>query len=168
MPNTSQMTPNSNTATTVENESRDTAQSHGRILSHRVSAATVGWILCGRIITAMTALITFLLLTVVLIAPFGVVAAIAAAPIATAPCVCTATSSWSPRPWSAGFTTTDDADARRVEHDLDAIRTRFENAPGVAVTQVCSGSVARNVSTASRYRSGASSCTRCPAPGTCT
>jgi hypothetical protein len=78
----------------------------------------------------MTAMITFLLLTLVLLAPFGVVAAIAAV---------------SPRdgtlrlhgaqlvvavpPVGQLYHGVDDADARRVEHDLDAVRTRFENHP---------------------------------------
>ena len=76
----------------------------------------------------MTAPITFLLLTVVLLAPFGVVAAIAAVShrdgtlrlhgaqfMVAAPLI--------------GRLYHDDADARRVEHDVDAIRTRFENHP---------------------------------------
>ena len=78
----------------------------------------------------MTAPITFLLLTVVLLAPFGVVAAIAAVShrdgtlrlhgahfMIAAPLV--------GRLYDDGH----DADARRVEHDLDAVRTRFENHP---------------------------------------
>jgi hypothetical protein len=78
----------------------------------------------------MTALITFLLLTVVLLAPFGVVAAIAAVShrdgtlrlhgarfMLAAPLV------------GRLYHNVDDADARRVEHDLDAVRTRFEKHP---------------------------------------
>ena len=78
----------------------------------------------------MTALLTFLLLTVVLLAPFGVVAAIAAVShrdgtlrlhgaqfMVAAPLV------------GRLYHDVDDADARRVEHDVDAIRTRFENHP---------------------------------------
>jgi hypothetical protein len=78
----------------------------------------------------MTAMITFLLLTAVLLAPFGVVAAIAAVShrdgtlrlhagqfMLAAPLV--------GRLYDEGY----DADARRVEHDLDAVRTRFENHP---------------------------------------
>ena len=78
----------------------------------------------------MTAMITFLLLTVVLLAPFGVVAAIAAVShrdgtlrlhggqfmLAAPP---------AGRLYQDGY----DADARRVEHDLDAVRTRFESHP---------------------------------------
>ena len=78
----------------------------------------------------MTALITSLLLTVVLLAPFGVVAAIAAVShrdgtlrlhgarfMLAAPLV------------GRLYHNVDDADARRVEHDLEAVRTRFENHP---------------------------------------
>ena len=75
----------------------------------------------------MTALITFLLLTVVLLAPFGVVAAVShrdgtlrlhgAQFMLAAPLV------------GRLYQDVDDADARRVEHDLEAVRTRFENHP---------------------------------------
>jgi len=56
----------------------------------------------------MTAMITVLLLTAVLLAPFGAVAA----PLVG-------------RLYDDGY----DADARRAEHDLDAVRTRFEDHP---------------------------------------
>jgi hypothetical protein len=56
----------------------------------------------------MTAMITVLLLTAVLLAPFDAVAA----PLVG-------------RLYDDGY----DADARRVEHDLDAVRTRFEDHP---------------------------------------
>ena len=59
----------------------------------------------------MTALITFLLLTVVLLAPFGVVAAI---------------TSVSHRD---GTLRLHASQFRGVEHDLGAVRTRFENHP---------------------------------------
>ncbi|WP_167097247.1 hypothetical protein [Mycobacterium sp. DL592] len=75
----------------------------------------------------MTALIIFLGLTVLLLAPFGIVAAV------------------SHRDGTAGLHRTnfmvaaplvgrlyrddDDADARRIAHDLSAIRTRFEEHP---------------------------------------
>ena len=59
----------------------------------------------------MTALITFLLLTVVLLALHG------AQFMVGAPLV------------GQLHRDVDDADARRVEHDLDAVRTRFENHP---------------------------------------
>ncbi|MCI4674480.1 hypothetical protein [Candidatus Mycolicibacterium alkanivorans] len=78
----------------------------------------------------MTALIAILLLTVVLLAPVGVVAAIASVAHRDgtlrlhigqfrvgAPLV--------GRLYDDGY----DADARRVEHDLDAVRTRFEEHP---------------------------------------
>ena len=78
----------------------------------------------------MTALITFLLLTVVLLAPFCVVAAIAAVShrdgtlrlhgarfMLAAPLV------------GRLYHNVDVDDARRVEHDLEAVRTRFENHP---------------------------------------
>jgi hypothetical protein len=89
------------------------------------------WLDIGeQIIAAMTAAFTFLLLTVVLLAPFGLAAAIASVSHrdgtlrlhagqfrASAPPV--------GRLYHDGH----DADARRVEHDLDAVRTRFENHP---------------------------------------
>ena len=54
----------------------------------------------------MTAIITFLLLTVVLLAPFGAQSMVGRL-----------------------YRDVDDADARRVSRDLDAVRTRFENHP---------------------------------------
>jgi len=79
-------------------------------------------------ITAMSDVLNFLLLSVVLLAPFALVATLAsrahrgghlrwhtdqfrfAAPM-------------------AGRLFEDDADLRRAEHDIDAIRTRFERQP---------------------------------------
>ncbi|WP_328361722.1 hypothetical protein OG976_10860 [Mycobacterium sp. NBC_00419] len=78
----------------------------------------------------MTAIIVFLLLTVLLLAPFGIIAAVAVV---------------SHRDGTLGWHGADfmvaaplvgrlyhddhDADARRINHDLDAIRTRFEEHP---------------------------------------
>jgi len=59
----------------------------------------------------MPAVITFLLLTVVLLAPFGAQSMVAAPLVGRL------------------YRDVDDADARRVSHDLDAVRTRFENHP---------------------------------------
>ena len=49
----------------------------------------------------------------------------------------------------AGRVCSDDRDTSRLEHDLDAIRTRFERRPS-GPPQVRSGSAAKNVSTARR------------------
>ena len=78
----------------------------------------------------MTAMITFLLLTVVLLAPFGVVAAIAAVSHRDGSLRLHAAQFMIAAP-PVGRLSDDghDADARRVEHDLDAVRTRFENHP---------------------------------------
>ena len=59
----------------------------------------------------MTALITSLLLTVVLLALHGAQFMLAAPLVGRL------------------YQDVDDADARRVEHDLEAVRTRFENHP---------------------------------------
>ena len=80
----------------------------------------------------MTAIITFLLLSVVLLAPFGVVAALASVSHHDG------TLRWhlGQFRWSApmvGRLYIDggdrDADVRRIDHDLDAIRTGFERHP---------------------------------------
>ena len=78
MPKTSQMTPNSNTARVVRTSTDTLSMAMAGNFSAPVSAATEWLDMFCRKITAMTALITFLLLSVVLVAPFGVVAAIAA------------------------------------------------------------------------------------------
>ena len=78
----------------------------------------------------MTAILTFLLVTIALLAPFAATAAITSVSHRDgilrlqggqfrvgAPLV--------GRLYDDGY----DADARRVEHDLDAVRTRFENHP---------------------------------------
>ena len=78
----------------------------------------------------MTALITFLLLTVVLLAPFGVVAAIASVSHRDGTLRLHAGQFRVGAPLVGRlYRDVDDADARRVSHDLDAVRTRFENHP---------------------------------------
>lgn len=78
----------------------------------------------------MTALLTFLLLTVVLLAPFGVVAAIAAVSHRDGTLRLQGAQFMVAAPLAGRlYRDVDDADARRVEHDVDAIRTRFENHP---------------------------------------
>ena len=80
-------------------------------------------------ITAMTALITFLLLSVVLVAPFGVVAAIAAVSHRDGTLRLNLRQ-FTPRAPMVGYLYDErDADARRVGHDCDAIRARFEQHP---------------------------------------
>lgn len=78
----------------------------------------------------MTALITFLLLTVLLLAPFGVVAAIATASYRDGT-LRLHLGQFTPRAPMVGRLYDDDrdADARRVDHECDAIRTRFETHP---------------------------------------
>ncbi len=79
----------------------------------------------------MTALITFLLLSVVLVAPFGVVAAIAAVSYRDGTLRLNMRQFAPPRAPMVGYLYDDDrdADARRVGHDCDAIRARFEQHP---------------------------------------
>lgn len=98
----------------------------------------------------MTALITFLLLSVVLVAPFGVVAAIAAVSYRDGTLRLNMRQ-FAPRAPMVGYLYDDDrdADARRVGHDCDAIRARFEQHP-VWPCQARSGSAARKSSTAAR------------------
>ncbi len=98
----------------------------------------------------MTALITFLLLSVVLVAPFGVVAAIAAVSHRDGTLRLNMRQ-FAPRAPMVGYLYDDDrdADARRVGHDCDAIRARFEQHP-VWPCQARSGSAARKSSTAAR------------------
>ncbi len=81
-------------------------------------------------IAAMTALITFLLLSVILVAPFGVVAAIAAVSYRDGT-LRLSLHQFTPRAPMVGYLYDDerDADARRVGHDCDAIRARFEQHP---------------------------------------
>ena len=78
----------------------------------------------------MTTIITFLLVTLVLLAPFAATAAITSV----------AHRDGTLRLYARQFPVAaplvgrlnrddDDADARRVEHDLDAVRTRFEEHP---------------------------------------
>jgi hypothetical protein len=62
----------------------------------------------------MTAIMASLLLVAVLLAPFGLAAALATA---------------SHRSGTLRLFDDSDADARRIGHDLDAIRTRFEEQP---------------------------------------
>ncbi|AQT81902.1 hypothetical protein B1R94_25590 [Mycolicibacterium litorale] len=78
----------------------------------------------------MTALLTFLLLTVLLLAPFAVVAAIATVSHRDGTLRLHAGQFRVSAPM-VGHLYDDghDADARRVEHDLDAARTRFEEHP---------------------------------------
>ncbi len=78
----------------------------------------------------MTALITFLLLSVVRVAPFGVVAAIAAVSYRDGTLRLNMRQ-FAPRAPMVGYLYDDDrdADARRVGHDCDAIRARFEQHP---------------------------------------
>ncbi|HTY28062.1 MAG TPA: hypothetical protein VMD51_07950 [Mycobacterium sp.] len=78
----------------------------------------------------MTEIITFLFVTLVLLALFGATAAI------TSVSDRDGTLRLHPRQFRVGaplvgrlYHDQDDADARRVEHDLDAVRTRFENHP---------------------------------------
>jgi hypothetical protein len=78
----------------------------------------------------MTSMITFLLLTVVLLAPFGVFAAIASVSHrdGTLPLNAGQFRVGAPlvgRLYDDGY----DADTSRVEHDIDAVRTRFEKHP---------------------------------------
>ncbi len=78
----------------------------------------------------MTALITFLLLIVLLLAPFGVIAAIATASYRDGTLRLNVGQF---RPWAPMvgrlYDDDHDADARRVDHECDAIRTRFEKHP---------------------------------------
>jgi hypothetical protein len=78
----------------------------------------------------MTAIITSLLLVAILLAPFGVVAALASASHHEG------TLRWhlGQFPFSAPmvgrlYNEPYDADANRIDHELDAIRTRFEKNP---------------------------------------
>ena len=79
----------------------------------------------------MTALITFLLLTVLLLAPFGVVAAIATVSYrdGTLRLNVGQFTPWAPMVGRLYDDDDRDADARRVDHECDAIRTRFEKHP---------------------------------------
>ena len=83
-------------------------------------------------ITAMTALLAFLVLTVLVLAPFGVVAAIAAVSHRDGTLRLHADQFRVSGPM-VGHLFADgadrDADQRRINHDLDAIRTRFEEHP---------------------------------------
>jgi hypothetical protein len=80
----------------------------------------------------MTALIIFLLLTVLLLAPFGVVAAIASVSHRDGTLRLHAGQFRVSAPLVGHLFddgTGRDADERRINHDLDAIRTRFEQHP---------------------------------------
>ncbi len=80
----------------------------------------------------MTAFLVFLVITILLLAPFGVVAAIASVAHRDGT-LRLHTSQFRVRAPLVGHLFTDgadrDADERRVNHDLDAIRTRFEEHP---------------------------------------
>jgi hypothetical protein len=76
----------------------------------------------------MSTVVSFLVLVFVLLAPFGLVAALARSAHGQG------------FPWFhrdqfrfaaplAGPIFADDADLRRIDHDVDAIRTRFEHSP---------------------------------------
>jgi hypothetical protein len=77
----------------------------------------------------MTTIMTFLLLTAILLAPFGLVAALATASHRTG------TLRWHLgqfplyAPMVGRLFDNSDADVRRIDHELDAIRTRFESQP---------------------------------------
>lgn len=80
----------------------------------------------------MTTLLTFLLTTVVLLAPFALIAALAAASHRSG------TLRWNSDQFRVSAPMVGrlfdspsdlDADARRLDHELDAIRTRFEDHP---------------------------------------
>lgn len=77
----------------------------------------------------MTAFLTFLLLTVLLLAPFGVVAAIAMASHRDGTLRLHAAQFRVSAPMVGRLFDDGDADVRRVNHDLDAVRTRFEQHP---------------------------------------
>lgn len=77
----------------------------------------------------MTAFFTFLLLTVLLLAPFGVVAAIAAVSHRDGTLRLHAGQFRVSAPMVGHLFDDGDADGRRINHDLDATRTRFEEHP---------------------------------------
>jgi hypothetical protein len=80
----------------------------------------------------MTEILTFLLLVAVLLAPFGVVAALATASHRTGSLRWHLGQFPLAAPMVGRLYDDDrgrDADARRVGHDVDAIRTRFEEHP---------------------------------------
>ncbi len=80
---------------------------------------------------------TVALAILILLAPFALAITLAGWPIAHMSCVCTLTSSGSPvSAWDRVFDidpdasrSSGDSDAARIQHDLDAIRTRFEESP---------------------------------------
>ena len=97
----------------------------------------------------MTASMTFCSSTV-LLAPFGVVTAIAAVSYRDGTCACTAASSLHGSLTGRCYGETATPTRRRIDHELDAIRTRFEKHPALAVLRRARGAPLGTTSTASR------------------
>lgn len=76
----------------------------------------------------MTAIAAFLLLSLVILAPFGLIAAMAAGARRNGS-LRLRTNQFRISAPMVGQLFSDDADGRRVEHELDAIRARFEAHP---------------------------------------
>ncbi|MGY4709720.1 hypothetical protein ACXDF8_09225 [Mycolicibacterium sp. CBM1] len=77
----------------------------------------------------MTALLAFVLLTLLLLAPFSVVAAIALLARREGTLRLRPSQFRVSAPLVGYLSDDDNADSRRIAHDLDAVRTRFEQHP---------------------------------------